>query len=257
MVWWTGIVEYRQRAAIIAGVAIAHLVCLAAILSHVIEINDPPPRNILEIELAELTPQPAPAPELPAAPPEPISEPPPAPADPIEARPVADPLPTDLDSTPEPPVEAALSPDAPSVLTQLDQSEAGVTETQDNTGSPATGGGETVTPAQIANILRQSECLKLKQQYDETCPKADPFLAATGVAERAIPPERLFEDPRYVAKTVGDIVHQQEWAKRFGTQDADLFTDPESPGAYNARRIRNGQEPIWSEEMRAGFRKKD
>ena len=257
MDWWTGSAEYRRRAAIIAGVAFAHLICLGAILSHMIEISDPPPSNILEIELAELTPPTEPTPEPPLPPPTPVSEPQPASPAPIEASPVADPLPAILEPIPDPPIETAPSQDAPSVLTQLDQSEAGVTETRDNAGASGTSDGGTVTPAQIASVLRQSECLKLKQQYDESCPKADPFIAAAGIAERDIPPERLFEDPRYVAKTVGDIVHQQEWAKRFGTQDADLFADPESPGAYNARRIRNGQEPIWSEDLKAGFRKKN
>ena len=257
MDWWIGSVEYRRRAAVIAGVAFAHLICLGAILSHMIEISDPPPRNILEIELAELTPPVEPAPQPPLPPPDPIIEPQPASAEPIEAAPVADPLPAVLEPIPDPPIETAPSQDAPSVLTQLDQSEAGRVEPHDTSGASSTIEGETVTPAQIASVLRQSECLKLKQQYDEACPKADPFIAAAGIAERAIPPERLFEDPRYVAKTVGDIVHQQEWAKRFGTQDADLFADSEAPGAYNARRIRNGQEPIWSEDMKAGFRKKD
>ena len=76
-------------------------------------------------------------------------------------------------------------------------------------------------------------------------------------AKRAIPPERLFEDPRYIAKTVGDKIFEAEAAKRFLWPDADLFADPLPPGAYNARRIRNGQEPLWSQDMRDGFRKKD
>ena len=81
MVWWNGIVEYRQRAAIIAGVAFAHLICLAAILSHVIEISDPPARTVLEIELAELAPPPEPIAGPQSEPLQPVA-PPPAPTAP-------------------------------------------------------------------------------------------------------------------------------------------------------------------------------
>lgn len=256
MVWWNGIVEYRQRAAIIAGVAFAHLIGLAAILSHVVEISDPPARNVLELELAELAPPPEPIPEPPAPPPEPIAEPQREPLQPV-APPAPAPAPTAPDDIPEQLRESATQPEPPSVLTQLEQGETGLVDTNQNDLASDSSEGEAVTSAQIASVLRQSECLKLKQNYEAPCPQTDPFVAAAGVAERAIPPERLFADPRYVAKTIDDIVFEQKWAKLFHTPDADLFADPEPPGAYNARRIRNGQEPLWSEEMKAGFRKKD
>ena len=257
MAWWIGIAKYRQRAAIIAVVAFAHLIGLAAILSHVVEITDPPARTVLELELVELTPAPTPPPEPRPPAPDPIPEPPITPAPSVTAPPFQDPPPPVPDAAPEPIEESAPPPDTPSVLTQLGQSDAGVAQPAGDGLTSAAPATDTVTSAQIANVLRQANCLKLKRQDDEACPKPDPFAVAAAIAERAIPPERLFEDPRYVAKTVGDIVHEQEWAKLFHTPDADLFADPEAPGAYNARRIRNGQEPLWSEEMKAGFRKKD
>ncbi|MHA7899202.1 MAG: hypothetical protein ACX94B_05010 [Henriciella sp.] len=127
------------------------------------------------------------------------------------------------------------------------------------TPGPAQSGSDTrVTPGQLATVIAQSECLELKRQSEATdCPATDPFVAAMANAKRAIPPERLFADPRYIAKTVSDKLFEAEAANRFLWPDSDLFADPLSPGANNARRIRNGQEPLWSPEMRDGFRKPD
>lgn len=261
MAWWIGNASYQRRAAIIIAVAFAHLVTLAAMLSHQFLPAEPAPRDALVIELADLLPEPdLPDRSVESAPPpqtKVVSAPPSDPVPPTAFVETTPPSQTLAETVPPAPSEAEPQSEPPSVLTQLDRSDLGLAQPDSTRNTADAGAAETVTPAQIANVLKQATCLKLKQNHEETCPKANPFIAAAGVAERAIPAERIFGDPRYVAKTVDDIVAEQEWAKLFHTPDSDLFADPEPPGAYNARRIRNGQEPLWSDEMRKGFRKPD
>ena len=115
-----------------------------------------------------------------------------------------------------------------------------------------------VTEAQIANVLQKANCLAVKRHEEGACPPPDPFDVAAAAEERDIPPEQLYRsDPRYVAQTVDDKMFEAEAAKRFLWPDKDLFNDPMAPGAYNARRIRNGQEPTWSQDIRDGFSKED
>ena len=259
MVWWIGNASYRRRAAIIIAVAFVHMVGLAAMLNHQFLPAETTPRDVLEIELAELAPVAEPPDLSVEVPPPPQIEAASAPSlEPVSPAPVVTgPSETSSEVPPSPSTDPEPQTEPPSVLTQLDRSNLGLAQPESAGRLAEDGPAKTVTPAQIANVLKQANCLKLKQNYDEACPKTDPFIAAAGVAERAIPPERLFADPRYIAKTVDDIVAEQEWAKLFHTPDSDLFADPEPPGAYNARRIRNGQEPLWSDEMKKGFRKPD
>ncbi len=253
MAWWIGILEYRRRGAIVAGVTMVHVLGLTAILSHVFQTTAPTTRSFLEIELAEIEPPPPPDPD-PVLQSEAIEVPVQQTPEPLPSEAPPMPVPTQAPSSQEPP---AVTPETQSVLTQLDQSATGTLSGQ-ATEMPSIGESEgTVTPAQIASVLKQADCLKLKRHDEDVCPKPDPFAVAIASAERAIPPERLFGDPRYIAKTVSDKVFEEEAANRFLWPDEDLFADPMSPGAYNARRIRNGQEPLWSKEMRDGFTNRD
>lgn len=215
--------------------------------------------DVLVIELADLAPE--------------IEEPP----EPVE--PLVEPKPT-VDTVPPPAVQLQIEPrsappqgpapeaepqpaesQTPTILTQLDTAPAGPAPAPNSAAAIDTPSGETagdaVTPAQIASALGQMNCLKLKRHEEGSCPPPDPFAVAIASAERDIPPERIFGDPRYISKTVSDKVFEEEAANRFLWPDEDLFTDPMAPGAYNARRIRNGQEPLWSQEMRDGFSKSE
>lgn len=241
-------------------VTVAHIAMAAVLLSQELKplaVYEP---DALVIELAERTPEI----EVPPDPIEPLLEPeptiiaespPPAPAqtEPSVAPP-SDPTP----ATNQPSAE----PQTPTVLTQLDTAPAGPTAavSRGTEGDETPVGelpGDMVTPAQVASALEQMHCLKLKRHEDGACPPPDPFQVAIESAKRAIPPERLFGDPRYVSKTVSDKLFEREATERFNWPDADLFNDPMAPGAYNARRIRNGQEPLWSREMRESFRKSE
>ena len=253
MAWWIGILEYRRRAGIIAGVALVHFAGLAAILSHVFSPTTSPESTYLEIELAEITPPPS----VPDTPPEPPAEAPePAQSESVETIP---PPPTNQPPTASPsaPEPSAPATDSQTVLTQLDQSDASPLTSEASGRASEAPAGEVVTAAQIATVLQQADCLKLKRHEEGACPEPDPFAVAIASAKRAIPPERLFADPRYVGKTVSDKVFEAEAANRFHWPDDDLFNDTMSPGAYNARRIRNGQDPLWSKDMRDGFKKSD
>ncbi|MEL6725769.1 MAG: hypothetical protein AAFP24_12180 [Pseudomonadota bacterium] len=254
MAWWNGSLAHHRRAGIVAGVTAVHVAGLAAIVSHVFQPGLTPDRNYLEVELAEIELPPAePEPEVTIAP---LPDPAPEPTEPLPIAPVTV-APAVPD--PSPPDKAAPETDTQNVLTQLQQSEeSSLTSDADNEiGIKAGEGDGMVTPAQIANVLQQADCLKLKRHEEGACPEPDPFAVAIASAKRAIPPERLFADPRYVGKTVSDKIFEEEASNRFHWPDEDLFTDPMYPGAYNARRIRNGQEPLWSKEMRDGFTKRD
>ena len=215
--------------------------------------------NILEIELAELAPEVEEIPE----PTTPVTDPTPVVSN--EISPPATPLPEPISSPPTDPAPAPAPPVVESqtqtVLTQLDDAPSGLASAPtSNTAtetSPNNTSGDVVTPAQVASALQQMHCVKLKRHEEGACPPPDPFAAAIANAERAIPQERLFGDPRYVAKSVSDKLFEREAAERFHWPDEDLFADPMGEGAYNARRIRNGREPLWSQEMRDGFRKSE
>lgn len=240
-------------------VTAAHVTLAAVLLSQRLTPMSAFDPTILEIELAELAPEIETPPEPPAPLPHPkpvLSEETPPPAPP----PPEFPTPPPTDSAPAPKPQPA-EPQTQTVLTQLDDAPSGFA-TAPNAGaavetSSDAPSGETVSQAQVASALKQMHCLKLKRHEEGACPPPDPFAVATANAERAIPEERLFGDPRYVEKSVSDKIFEKEAANRFHWPDEDLFNDPMARGAYNARRIRNGQEPLWSKEMRDGFRKSE
>ncbi len=247
--------------AIVIAVTGLHAAALALLFSYVSEYRQNPAPVALEIELAELAPPPAPEPA-----PEPeqsniqhVATPRPvtaettltaevAPPDPVPPAAAQEAAPSD--PSPQAPVDT----NSLDVLTQTEVERLGVQAASG--GAEKTGDGE-VSASQISNALQQAECLNLKRQDEGTCPLEDPFDIALAIQERGIPPERLAADPRYVALSVSDKIFEREAGNRFHWPDEDMFTDPMAPGAYNARRIRNGQEPLWSQEMRDGFRKEE
>ena len=245
MAWWRNSERFRSVsiAVVVTG---THIALAVVLLSQIIHPKSSNPPDVLEIELADLAPE--------------VSLPLPAPTPVREVSPEAPP-PTETTAETSPEPVQTTTPQSPTVLTQLDTAPAGpppapIAATPANTSSGETE-GDTVSPAQVASVLKQMHCLKLKRHEEHACPPPDPFQVAINSAERAIPPERLFGDPRYVHKSVSDKLFEREAAARFNWPDADLFNDPMAPGANNARRIRNGQEPLWSKEMRDGSRKAD
>lgn len=256
MAWWRPSGRIRSVSIVMIATGV-HIALAAILLSQELEPMRAVKPDILEIELAELPPEIEVKPKIEREI-EPVSEQepvvplaPPAPTIATEPQP---PDPPPVPARAENPQPAA--PQTMDVLTQLETDPAGPP-----VAPSLAAAGETVehpvTPAQVASALTQMHCLKLKRHEEGDCPPPDPFAVAAANAERAIPPERLFGDPRYIAKTVSDKIFEKEAANRFHWPDADLFNDPMAPGAYNARRIRNGQEPLWSQEMRDGFRKSE
>ncbi|MEL6857205.1 MAG: hypothetical protein AAFO74_02390 [Pseudomonadota bacterium] len=256
--------------AIVFVVTGLHAAALAYLLAHVSEYQKLPAPFAVEIELAELEPTPKPKPK-----PEPAPEPErrssdtesaprpiviDAPTADVDVTSLATPAPTDPLPPPRPPdpdpgPQALSETEPPDVLTQLERDI--LLGVQTSGGQQANGGEREVSAAQIANALQQAECLNLKRRDQGVCPPDDPFEIALAIQERGIPPERLAPDPRHLSLSVSDKIFQREAANRFHWPDADMFEDPMAPGAYNARRIRNGQEPLWSQEMRDGFRKEE
>lgn len=252
MAWWNRIATARI-AWIVAAVTATHLTFAAILLSVSIPAPVFPDQDVVEIVLADLEPTPPPDP-APEPEPDPIIE---APTPAIQA-PTPSPAPQPTPQTeikPEPPA-------APEVLVQLEPRDDADIASQP---APATSAlsdtpqsDGVVTEAQIADVLQKANCLALKRHEEGACPPPDPFEVAIAAEERDIPPEQLYRsDPRYVAQTVDDKMFEAEAAKRFLWPDKDLFNDPMAPGAYNARRIRNGQEPLWSQDIRDGFSKED
>ena len=247
MAWWKGIASARI-AWIVVTVTATHVALAAILLSFSVPAPLIADQDVLEITIADFEPPP----------PEPEPEPEPDPEPPR----VAETPQASVQSEPAPPPSPAQPSPELDVLVQRDPADsadiASAQSPTSDTPSDTPAGDGRVTPGQVANILAHANCLKLKRHEEGACPPVDPFDAAIAAAERDIPPEQLYRsDPRYVAQTVDDKMFEAEAAKRFHWHDEDLFTDPLAPGTYNARRIRNGQEPLWSQEIRDGFTKDD
>ncbi len=247
----------------IGAVAALHLVILYwALMSKRVILSAAPPTSIA-IEIVELpTPPPAPAPDPePEPPPNPTPEPPDKPSpQPVIATPTPAPPTAPISNDPETPPAVEPSsramPERPTVLTQKDPATAPDAEAAAAT--PAENAdADTVTPDQMAGVLRQLECQKLTHRTVESCPRTDPFTAWASNTERARIERNTDWDRSYRSKSVIDKFYEREVRERLPWPDEDLFADPMAPGAYNAERIRRGQEPLWSKEMRDGFRKPD
>lgn len=248
---WDG-KSMRLPAATRLGVVVAfHVAILAWILTSKLLIQSQPPAAI-SIELVERQTPPAPMPT-----PEPARplEPPPEPPDKaVSTAPPPAPVPVVRETPP-----AAITLEHPTVLTQNEAAtEPGAAAPTDAASAdPAAPDAAPVTPDQIASVLRQLDCQKLTHRTPESCPYTDAFTAWAARTERATVERNTNWDRTYRSKSTIDEFYDREVRNRLHWPDQDLFADPMAPGAYTAERIRRGQEPLWSQEMRDGFRKPD
>lgn len=256
MAWWKQIAQARI-AWIVTGVTAAHLGLTALLLTATIQPKLFPDTEILEIELAELPPLPEPLIEevdlqRSSTSPEPEPETPrlpdPVPTAPIDPEPVPDPQ-------PEPVVDL-------DVLTQLEPTEDSPIERSSapsNALGSIDGENDTITPAQMASILKQVECQKLNHKRDPDCGPKDPFeVAIASVARQSKPPPGAPDSPFAPVSDRARLGYQTDASTFQSLQmSADLFMAPLAGGAYDAQRIRNGQEPLWSQEVQDGFRNEE
>lgn len=272
---WVGNTVRLSIAIRTGSVAAIHFALLAWVLTSKIVIQNTAPTPAISIELVELPPAPDPAPE-PEQKVEPELDPEPEPIPKPRAKPTAARSQAASPSSPaEPsigsefPLEILRSPEAPSpespaplppALSIIQaQVEPTLTPEADFTAqlSPTNPGEESATPAQIAGALRQLDCQKLTHRKHESCATTDPFTAWASNASRKTVERNTDWDRTFRSKSVIDNFYEREVRDRLHWPDEDLFADPMPPGAYNADRIRRGQEPLWSKEMRDGFRKAD
>ena len=225
MAWWKQIAQARI-AWIVTGVTAAHLGLTALLLTATIQPKLFPDTEILEIELAELPPLPEPLIEevdlqspstSPAPEPETPRLPDPVPSDPLDPDPV-------LDPPPEPGADL-----------------------------------DVITPAQMSSSLKQVECLNLNHKRDPDCGPKDPFeVAIASVARQSNPPPGAPGSPFAPVSDHARLGYQTDASTFQSLQmSADLFMAPLAGGAYDAQRIRNGQEPLWSQEVQDGFRNEE
>lgn len=256
MAWAQRTLPYR-RIGTIALITILHVGALSWAASLKIYAPSTSPRESILVEFADIMlpepdpiappePEPEPqrvAPEFDSKPPEPI-EAPETPPEPPTSGPVQEPL-------SEPATKPAV--ETPNVLTQ------NATDMDTGMSDRSASEGGSVTDAQIASVIQQLGCQKLRHRPDETCPDRDPFdVAAATEARQAAAPEGAPNSP-WAPRDHYAYIRRQVTSSVFNkfNMTPDLFADPQPPGAYNAERIRNGQEPLWSEDMRDGFRKEE
>lgn len=250
MAWWSWLDRYRG-ACIIAAVTAVHVIVLGTALSVALETPLPREVEYLEIEIAELAP---PEPEIePQIEPDTELEPmiePPAPLP--EAAPASQPI-----TQPQ----ASPTTSTPSVLTQLEPSASseGISPAMPAAPTNSTTSSDVATPDQIANVLRQARCQKLQNRRDDDCDRQDPFAIAQANTERNGTPQDQAPDSPFVVLSRQERLTYQVQGSTFEKlgMTGDLFVDPLVPGAHTARRIRNGQEPLWNKDMRDGFSKSD
>ncbi|MEL7040900.1 MAG: hypothetical protein AAGL90_05210 [Pseudomonadota bacterium] len=239
--------NWGRRAMVVAGVSSFHLAAIAALAAHQFAKPSDLELSTVEVLFADIAAPPGP----PSAPHEPVPEPEPAP----KPKPQRE---TESVVVPEPRSNADAP--LPEILTQRDPepaapgaagpsaAEAGHDGTEHPI-SPATG-------ADLAAVVKHAECLKLQRRDVDDCPPTDPFIAAAARAARALPEVFDRADPRPAISNVDEQFFNRAAEARLHWPDDDLFSGPMAPGAYNAQRIRQGLEPLWSEEMKEGFRKK-
>lgn len=178
----------------------------------------------------------------------------PEPVSPLDATPRAPPSPRSDSAIPSSNPSPQTTVTAPEILTQLDASSQPAQDLE-----TAADGVSPLDQEQVAAVLNQMTCAKLARRRDDACPKTNPFDVAEAAAARAsrehkgilmLPDLPMSAMEQFLAKQNGP-------GHMFPGMDADLFADPMAPGAYDAARIRNGDAPLWSEEMKRGFTKKD
>jgi len=156
------------------------------------------------------------------------------------------------EATPSDPEEAVAVPE---VLVQTETESVQTDPVETSAGEPS----EMITSDQIAAVLQGLSCQSLTRKPQQDCPETDPFTAADAIAIR----EGSARGPaplsfQFQQNTTEQFFANQKKARHmFPGMDADMFADPQPSGAYTADRIRNGQEPLWSEELKRGFRKRE
>ena len=237
---WARWVSHNRTVGSVALATVLHFAVIAGVLvfdSARPAVTTP---ESLVIEFAEIE---LPPPE-PIAPVEPVDETPPSPPE----RPPAEPATVPASTPQSAPSTQGTKTESPSVLTQNAPGETRLAESSGGDGT------NTVSDAQITNVLKLFDCQKLRDHRGDDCPDADPFTAAAAAAERDTVKPKHWADSDF-NKTVMEKFLDREANARFHWPDADLFADRMPPGAYNAQRIRDGREPLWSKKMRDGFRK--
>lgn len=234
---WAVQIRRHRRLLIVGGVGAAHLVALALTLSlqirpTALELSD---TQTIRVDIVEARPVATVAPEPPA--PEPI--------EPLTV--------TRADVVPSKPTGSSIVASASPQLS--DAADVIVTEQPIEPTPMDMGRVITLEEAGVRHAMQFADCLSLTRR-DKDCDTLDPFekeaikLAAAGVGE--------FEISLKVA------IRQNYLEGFFNQQDkdpyltesmsADLFTDNMPDGAYNAQRIRDGREPLWSRDLEREFR---
>jgi len=232
-VWITGLV------------AVAHATALSWVLSQRVGMPASPMLETLEIDFAEIPPLPEPEPIKPEAVPEPDKQ------AVHEAR--QDPIPTRS-------VAPAPAPSPKTVLTQLDTENTATVPPPPSDPGPNNDPVQTVDPSVLAAVLQRADCARLSHRTNEDCPKLDPFDVAEASMARqtaAPAPAQLVGDYGPKSMLEGFFSQRDRDPYLMPGMDGDLFTPGMAPGAYDAQRLRNGQAPLWSQEMRDGFTKED
>ncbi|MEL7107871.1 MAG: hypothetical protein AAGJ68_04760 [Pseudomonadota bacterium] len=248
MIGWFS--DIRARFVWIFGaVALVHTVVFAVFLSFRVYPTPSLDRDFVEIEFADLEPDP-----IEVMPPEIIPE----------SHSVSETETSAPQNVIEPMVSLPTRPEnsevAPPILMQEVPSvdETVVAETPSD--ADASQGPPSISEAELATVVQSLSCQRLAHRRDEACPKLDPFdVAAASQARREAAPAP--------AQLVGDF-GPKTYLENFLSQEdrdpylmpgmsGDLFTSTLPSGAYNAQRIRNGQTPLWDKETEAGFTRKD
>ena len=249
--------SYR-RIIILAGVTTGHAALLIWALSLRIAPYQVAPHDSLQLTFAErdivpireivTPPPPDPVPPAPIKTPAPPKvdtvsiDPPPAPI-------VASPTPTETrieTATTEPPSDGL------DVLTQVEVWDGGLHATT----TPSIDMSTVIHADEIALVLRRAACAQLRRARDETCPRDDVFAAIEARTADAKHPFTILPDLPLNAMEQF-LARQEAPGHMFPGMSADLFDNPMPSGAYDAQRIRNGQEPLWSKETRDSFRIED
>lgn len=238
---WVRII--RQRRVWVTGlVALAHVALLSWVLSQSVGNSVSPVLETLDIAFAEVLPLPEPEPEL---------EPEPEPEPVVQEAPLVAPR-------SDPSVAPAPSPKT--VLTQLQSDASPAVAPQTSDPAPPDDPAPTVDTGALAQVLQRAECQRLSLKAKDDCPKADPFaVAEASMARQGSAPTSAQLAGNYGPKSMleGFFSQRDNVPYLMPGMDGDLFTAGLAPGAYDAQRIRNGQAPLWSKEMRDGFRKED
>lgn len=223
----------RQRQVWVTGlVALAHAALLSWVLSQSVGKSASPVLETLDIAFAEVLPLPAPAPVIQKAP----------------------------LGAPRSNSSVGPAPSSKTVLTQLESDTSPIAAPQTSDPAHSDDAAPTVDPSALAAVLQRAECQRLSFKAKEDCPKADPFAAAeASMGQQASAPASAQLAGDYGPKSMleGFFSQRDRVPYLMPGMDGDLFTPGMAPGAYDAQRIRNGQAPLWSKELRDGFGTKD